>query len=88
MDTYVSTKTLASFACKLILKLAFSEESLKKLVEHLLRHIFSKGYLKKAQNGPLFQGISLNVYMVILTCLVGADGTGSWRQEIHNGMLI
>ena len=70
-------------------KLAFDGEVLKKFTTVILQYVFSKGFLKKAQNGTLYQGMSLNIYMLLLTCLQVPDTSASgWRQQVCTETLI
>ena len=68
-ESFVQSRILVNFACKLILKLPLSPDTSKKLVTQLMKYVFSKGFLKKNLNGLLYQGMSLNIYMLILSCM-------------------
>jgi len=46
-EVYANSRSVASFACKQILKQPFSAESIKQLVNCLLKYVFEKGFLKK-----------------------------------------
>jgi hypothetical protein len=50
-------------------------------VKAILRYIFDKGFLKKTLNGALYQGMSLNVYILLLSCM--SVGGTEWRSEIY-----
>ena len=69
---------LTTVACKLILKLGFESDSVSRLFDSLLKYVFSKGFLKRIENGSLYQGMSLNIYMLILTSVV-VPNSAEWR---------
>jgi hypothetical protein len=54
IEQYVRSRTITTFAVKIILKLGFSAEGVKSLVKAILNHVFEKGFLKKALNGALY----------------------------------
>ena len=80
-ERYSTQHMTATFACKLLLKLKVSEDAAAKILTSLLNHVFEKGYLKKAQNGHLHQGIHLNVYMLILT-LLNIESSQNLRSKV------
>ena len=89
-DQLAQSRTLATFACKLILKLTFSGDSLKKLTSKLVQYVFEKGFLRKTNlNGTLYAGMSLNIYMLLLTSLqVPNPSATPWRQDVCMNLLI
>lgn len=87
VEEIASSRVLTTLVCKLLLKLAFGADTMKELYSALLKHVFEKGFLKKAAGGPLFQGMQLNIYMLILTCLC-TPNSREWRTEICKGQLL
>lgn len=79
-ESFVNSRILSNFTCKLILKLPLSQDTNKKLVTQLMKYVFAKGFLKKNLNVFLYQGMSLNIYMLILCCMNAGQGNSSeWR---------
>ena len=87
VEEVASSRVLTTLVCKLLLKLALGADAIKQLFSALLKHAFEKGFLKKAVGGPLFQGMQLNIYMLILTCLC-TPNSREWRTEICKGQLL
>ena len=54
VEEIASSRVLTTLVCKLVLKLAFGADVMKQLYSALLKHVFEKGFLKKAIGGPLF----------------------------------
>lgn len=80
IEQFVRSRTITIFAIKIILKLGFTEEGVKTFVKAILNYVFEKGFLKKAFNGALYHGMSLNLYMLLLVCM--SVGSNEWRTEI------
>lgn len=81
-EKFVKSSILTQFAIKLILKNGLSSSSAEKFATGLIRYVFSKGFLKKAGNGVLHQGMALNIYMLILT-VTSVKGT-EWKRTVYN----
>lgn len=80
-DKFARSVLLTQFAIKLILKNGMSCESARKFANGLVQYVFEKGFLKKAGNGVLYQGMTLNIYMLILT-VTSVAGT-EWKREVY-----